>query len=241
MSLEWTRMVSALSGMYSCCSAFCVATAVCMGPLLFVTIVLRLICPTHTICSVDCELFREWEGKNLWTKHSSRFVTSWIGHLLTIQPCTNSGYCQTCEENHLRENQLRVGQRWIYSTWCMGAPAFESHKIDNWNQQKLHPLWYRHSMHLWARHPKHRFINRLSYHVWAVKHQKPYIGWVQTEPTITTLMVDPTALLRPYEENFAAYKMNFLFKVVSIRTYQMRPNHKITRTKRVNVSEYGRG
>jgi len=63
MSLEWTRMVSALSGMYSCRSAFCVATAVCMGPLLFVTIVLRLICPTHTICSVDCELFREWEGK----------------------------------------------------------------------------------------------------------------------------------------------------------------------------------
>jgi len=110
MSLEWARMVSALSGMYSCCSAFCVAATVCMGPFLFVTIVLRLICPTHTICSVDCELFREWEEKNLWTKHSSRFVTSWIGHLLTTQPCTNSGYCQTCEENHLRENQPRVGQ-----------------------------------------------------------------------------------------------------------------------------------
>ena len=37
--------------------------------------------------------------------------------------------------------------------------------------------------------------------------------------------------------------MKFLFKVVLIRTshpYQI-PNHKITRTRRVNVNEYGRG
>jgi len=138
-------------------------------------------------------------------------------------------------------SQKMAGRRWLYSTWCLSAPAFEPHKIDNWNQQKLHPLWYRYSMHLWARHPKHRFINRLSYQVWAVKHQKPYIGWVQTEPTVTTLMVDPTASPSIWRKTAQNLRRIRWFKVVSIRTYRMRPNHRITRTKRVNVSEYGRG
>ena len=55
-------------------------------------------------------------------KHPSRSVTSWIGHLLTTQPCTNGGYCQTCEENHLRENQVLPDPELDRPRACMTSP-----------------------------------------------------------------------------------------------------------------------